>query len=274
VTIIEAMEENIAQLYRDLGASSPRLDAHDGPDAVWVLSDVPSPYINAVVRTRGTPRDVVEIVDAAIARGKVKGVPFLWWVVPDTSPPNLPAELVARGCTPVGDMPGMHADLRTFTRGSLPDGLTIERVTDASAETVWCDIVRESFALTPEVATYFHGLLRASGSSADARMQHFIGSLNGVPVATTSLLTGHDVAGIYCVATLASARRRGIGAAMMRNTMHVAKAAGASSATLQASPAGEPVYRDLGFVECCRVAHYLWKPDTSIGEAQARRTAT
>jgi len=261
VNIIEAMEENIAQLYRDLGASSSHLDVHSGPDAVWVLSDVPSPYLNAIVRTRGNPNDVAGIVDAAIARGKAKGVPFLWWVIPEANPPNLPAELIARGCTPVGDMPGMVADLRDVAPASFPAGFTIERVTDAATASAWCDIVRESFALTPEAVPFFRDLVMASGSDADARMHHFIGVLDGVPVATTTLLNDHDVAGIYCVATVASARRRGFGTAMTRHAMHVAKAAGASTAVLQSSAAGERVYRDIGFVEFCRVAQYFWKPD-------------
>jgi ribosomal protein S18 acetylase RimI-like enzyme len=255
----DAMEENVAQFYREFSAASPQLDRHSGPDVVWVLSNIPSPMINALVRARVTPGDVPDIVDAAIARGKAKGVPLLWWVFSDSGPRNLPAELRARGFTPVSDMPGMLADLRAFAPVALPDELTIERVTQAPAATAWCDIVCESFALPPGTDAFFYRFLMASGSSG-ARMQNFIGYVNGAPAAAASLVIEHDIAGIYCVATLASARRRGIGAAMTRHAMHVAKEAGASAAMLQASAAGEPMYRALGFEERCRAAHYLWKP--------------
>jgi ribosomal protein S18 acetylase RimI-like enzyme len=259
--ISAAMEENIAEFYREFGASSPDLDLHSGPDVVWVLSNISSPLINALVHARGTPGDVPEIVDAAIARGRAKGVPLLWWVCPDASPPTLPAELIARGFTPAADMPGMLVDLGAVTPASPPYDLKIERVTQSTAATAWCDVLCESFELPPGTGAFFHDFLVASGSSAGSRTQHFIGYFDGMPVATASLVIGHDVAGIYCVATLASARRRGIGAAMTRHAMQVAKDAGASTAVLQATAAGEPVYRGLGFEERCRVTHYLWQPD-------------
>ncbi len=185
---------------------------------------------------------------------------MLWWVVPDTNPPNLADELLARGFTAVADMPGMLADLRTLASAPLPGGVTIERVTDAASATAWCEITCESFALSPRLNAVFHGLLMASAASAGGRTHHFLGLLDGAPVATASLVTAHDAAGIYCVATLPAARRRGIGAAMTRHAMHVARTAGIVTAMLQASPAGEAVYREIGFEERCRVRQYLWKP--------------
>jgi ribosomal protein S18 acetylase RimI-like enzyme len=57
-----------------------------------------------------------------------------------------------------------------------------------------------------------------------------------------------DDVSIQFVATEAEHRRRGLASALMRAALADARADGASTATLQASPDGRPVYERLGFV--------------------------
>jgi ribosomal protein S18 acetylase RimI-like enzyme len=67
------------------------------------------------------------------------------------------------------------------------------------------------------------------------------------------LTTGH-IAGLYWVAVDARFRGRGLGAAITAHAANAGRARGCELASLQASPAGEPVYRRMGFTT---VRHYL-----------------
>jgi Acetyltransferase (GNAT) family. len=76
----------------------------------------------------------------------------------------------------------------------------------------------------------------------------FLGELDGRVVSVAGAwLLGAD-AGIGWVATLPSARRRGLGALVTSRAVEYAFAHGAELAVLQASPSGRPVYERIGFV--------------------------
>jgi predicted acetyltransferase len=75
------------------------------------------------------------------------------------------------------------------------------------------------------------------------------------------MLLHAEVAGIFAVATLAEARRRGIGTALTLVPLLEARRRGYRVSTLQATPMGFPVYRRLGFREVCRpIELHLWSP--------------
>jgi GNAT superfamily N-acetyltransferase len=75
----------------------------------------------------------------------------------------------------------------------------------------------------------------------------FIGTLDGLAASVAGAwLLGAD-AGIGWVATLPSARRRGLGALVTARAAEWSFEQGAQLAVLQASPSGRPVYEQLGF---------------------------
>ena len=65
------------------------------------------------------------------------------------------------------------------------------------------------------------------------------------------------LAGIYAVATLPEARRRGVGTAMTLHAMAEGRRRGASMAVLQATDFGRPVYERIGFSVAFDYALYL-----------------
>ncbi|HUQ77258.1 MAG TPA: GNAT family N-acetyltransferase [Patescibacteria group bacterium] len=75
----------------------------------------------------------------------------------------------------------------------------------------------------------------------------YVGYTNGAPVTTgLGVRTGRTI-GIYNIATIESARRRGLGAAITERVAADGYAAGCDVAILQASPMGHSVYERLGY---------------------------
>lgn len=67
------------------------------------------------------------------------------------------------------------------------------------------------------------------------------------PVAAALALLSHQIAGVYWVGTVQSARGRGLGAAVASATTNAALERCAQVVTLQASVMGEPIYRAMGY---------------------------
>jgi GNAT superfamily N-acetyltransferase len=75
----------------------------------------------------------------------------------------------------------------------------------------------------------------------------YVAYVEGQPVgAGLGMRTGRTI-GIYNIATVPSARRRGLGAAMTMRIVDDGLAAGCDVAVLQASDMGRPIYERLGF---------------------------
>jgi GNAT superfamily N-acetyltransferase len=98
------------------------------------------------------------------------------------------------------------------------------------------------------------------GWSGDAPARHYVGLLDGEPVASATLFLGAGVGGVWHVGTMTNARGQGIGAAMTLAPLATARALGYRVGTLYASPMGEGVYRRLGFAEYGRMEQYQWSP--------------
>jgi len=94
-----------------------------------------------------------------------------------------------------------------------------------------------------------------------------VATVDGQPLATALTLAsggpdspggpGPAVAGVYWVATHPDALRRGLGALVTRAVVLRAQDRGARTIVLQATPAGEPVYRALGFRPFVTYERYL-----------------
>ncbi len=75
----------------------------------------------------------------------------------------------------------------------------------------------------------------------------YVGYTDGVPVTSgLGFRTGRTI-GVYNIATVETARRRGYGAAMTMRIVDDGAAAGCDLAILQASDMGRPIYERLGF---------------------------
>jgi ribosomal protein S18 acetylase RimI-like enzyme len=75
----------------------------------------------------------------------------------------------------------------------------------------------------------------------------FVAYVDGAPAACAMTLVSHGVAGVFYVATVERARRRGLGDALTRTAARAGFALGARAAWLGASEMGADLYRRIGF---------------------------
>ena len=145
----------------------------------------------------------------------------------------------------------------------VPSGFTFEPVQDLSTLRTWCGFTDQA-----PVAEALFAWGQTLGFAPKREIIHFLGRLDGRPVASATLVLGGGVAGIYNMMTVPDAQRRGIGSLMTVGPLEVARARGYRLGVLQSSQMGERLYRRLGFEEYCRIAIYLWS-----GEAESTKTA-
>ena len=245
---VAAVEDNLLAFFAGL-APLPIFRRFPAVDVEALQCDVPFPMFNAVTGARfaDPARRTAEVADSFIEAG----LPWMWWLTPSHTAPDLEAVLEARGLDRL-DIPGMYVDLETIPKAAAVDGLTIDQTDDAAA---FIDVMQVGFGLPEmvrgpmtEVMSQFTGAI------------NLIGSLDGRPVACgTAYLTG-PTAGLYNIATVEDVRGRGVGHAVTQQLLALARAAGAEHAVLHSSESGRPVYERAGFVEVCNVPQYIWMP--------------
>lgn len=231
-------------------------ERHDRDGVRWYHTGLAEKYLNPVLVTHLADDQADTVIDEHLARLGERGAPFVWWAMPSASPRDLGDRLRERGLVADDSWPGMAVAVDRLADPPPVDGLEILRVrTDHDLDRhtgVFAPILSPSPAFTETLVT----ASRRIGFEEDAPEVHFLGVLDGEPVATASLVTAGGAAGIYNVTTVEAARGRGIGAAMTVAAARHGAAHGLGLATLQASTMGRPIYERLGFEFVCDLRPY------------------
>jgi GNAT superfamily N-acetyltransferase len=141
--------------------------------------------------------------------------------------------------------PGMVAfpiDYDAIARHAVPE-LDIQPVTDAAGLDAHRRTATAGFGSDPAVAdgTVCADLVGRPGCVV------YLGYADGEPVVSgLGWRTGRTI-GVYSIATIPEARRRGYAAAMTARVVADGARAGCDAAALQASAMGRPIYERLGF---------------------------
>ena len=257
-TLTAAFETNLFSMF-ELFKQWPQAELHDTPELMWTITDIPFPLFNSVLRARLPSGTSDDVIDSIIAEYKSRNVPMMWWTGPSTQPSDLGTNLSERGFHSSVN-PGMSVDLTSLPESyALPNDLLIKRVENEAELDIYCRVVADVFGMPGFVADAFFDLFLNLGF--DSPFINYIGSINNEVVATSAVFLGGGVAGIYNVATVESARQKGIGAAMTAIPLLEARSAGYRVGTLESSESGFNVYRKLGFQEYCKISRYIWMGD-------------
>jgi ribosomal protein S18 acetylase RimI-like enzyme len=201
-----------------------------------------SPTLNAAVAL--APEEAVLALPELADRWAAAGV-RRWGIWLDPAARAVVRALQRQGMGMSASAPGMGAALEALwlpeRNGAVPpaDLATVGRVNDVAYGNVDRRLER---TLTPLPAGVLHG---------------YQAHLGNQPAAVALALHIGEDCGISFVATVPAARRRGLATAVMYEALAAARAAGLTTTTLQATEAGERLYRSLGYRRLCDMQ--LWE---------------
>ena len=255
--LTRAIYDNLFEMYRYLGRSQA-VEYHHDAELTWLRTPIaPVAFLNGVLHTHAPAHRLDALIHSTIDYFRSKGViRFSWWL--DERSPYLAAHLQAHRLAYIEGNLGMALDLGEFS-GNPPgiDGLRVEVVSDMQTLRD-CALAVQSGFETPEI--YRPAWLEMSASLGfELPLRSYVGYHRGDPVASSQLFLGAGVAGIYTVATVPSASRLGIGAAMTQAALREAIDLGYRYAILHASTMGEGVYARLGFRGYCHLSRFIWE---------------
>ncbi|MEX1253784.1 MAG: GNAT family N-acetyltransferase [Dehalococcoidia bacterium] len=252
---------NVVALWGACCAQLPGAELHDDADVLWFTTgNTAAPWLNQVLAARFDDDALDEQIERALAPFKERRLPMLWSLGPSTRPADLGARLAGRGLSKVSAMPAMAIDLDALGDVAMPPAFEVVLVDSDAAVRTWGDTYIRAFEMPEAPGRVLLDAYARMGFAGDSPARHYVGLLDGEPVASATLFIGGGVAGVWHVGTMTNARRQGIGAAMTLAPLQRARTLGYRVGTLYASEMGESVYRRLGFVEYGRMEQYQWSP--------------
>jgi ribosomal protein S18 acetylase RimI-like enzyme len=159
---------------------------------------------------------------------------------------------------PLGDTPGMLIETRV-SPGESPSGLSVEEISTRDQLAELLHVCQEAYAEAGLPAEIGAKLFASAGAVLDGRATLALARFEGKAIAAALSLVTPDngLGGVYWVATLPAARRKGAADAVTRHVTNAAFDRGARVVTLQASRKGEPIYRRMGYREVVRYERLL-----------------
>lgn len=243
--ISEIIEDNTVEFFLSLGKVNGS-EVCDRPEVKYVFAGC---GYNRIMRARFQASAADAIVGHIVSRLDFLGIDALWYITPATAT-GLSSLLERYGFVLRSKWMSMAMDLTTFSIDSkYPAELEIYEADDSKDLDAWAKVVVASYGLDDEVHRAYGRYLTTRGNADSFRRHHFLGLLDGKPVATAVLFKGEEAAGIYWVGTLPEARKRGIAGAMIRHILLKAKTSGYKIVTLNASVEGHSLYRRIGFTD-------------------------
>ncbi len=250
--LVGAIEANRRDFWA-YRSQSRKLELHHGPGLMWIASPEPVPFLNQVLHTRLPDGEADQEIGKVLAFFDARKVPMTWVTGPSSRPADLPQRLEHHGLTHQSELAGMAVPLTLLKDMEAPPGLVIRRADDVETLRQCLVPLTRGFAMAEDVARLLLEMAEGLGFDQGRPWRHYLGLMNGEPVAHSELFLGAGVAGIYGVTTVPEARRRGIGGAMTLAPLQEARALGYRVGVLHSTPMGLSVYRGLGFQEYCRL---------------------
>ena len=248
----DAVVENLIE-YISSGGKTPGFEWIETADLTVFISGMDRPMFNAILKTNLNPEDADKRIADTVNLMKSRKVPFYWRIRKADKPADLPHRLEKAGLRG-SEEPGMAIDLGKLKVPPPPPGFRLERARGRERLEEYVRVLIEAYPASPWILESFTRMILHADLGDTFR--HYIGHLDGRPVATSSVLLASGVAGLYNVATMPEARGRGIGAYISSAPLAEARGEGYRISILHASDLGRPVYTKLGFQDRGKVTSF------------------
>ena len=273
-----AVFENLYDLFRSMVKG---LDGEisENDTLSYHLTFPSNPMFKGVWGTHLSTDEAHKTIEDTISWFKDRNAPFFfWWTGPNTTPDDLPQRLQAHGLLDMAEQqqelahgikqtelgaPCMVADLAGMNESVLsqtPEGFVIKEIANKSELLDFKNVFVETYEI-PDWAgqAWVDATSKIGIGKTPWRM--FVGYLDNKPVATNMLFNGGGVASVYAVATIPSARGKGIGGAItLKPLLEARDKDGYKYGVLFSTEMGVKVYERIGFrMTDVRINRYLWR---------------
>lgn len=252
---VEAMEANRHFHMTYFATFSGAIALVPAPDVTIVQTQIPDDTFNYALGAKFSRANAELRIDEVAALYRQHNLPMSWWVGPLDTPEDLCDTLAARGFAFKEENVGMYLPLEQFTLSQRSHPLRFAQVSTKRDLKAFCDVL-SCIGIHPSTYEKIYAQLPAQAYREGAPLEMHLGFFEGSAVVTGILVLHADVAGIYFIVTLPSHRRRGYATALMEYLLLRAQRKGYTTATLQASQEGKPVYERMGFRACGSVHEF------------------
>lgn len=243
-TLARLEHENMIETIAAAGAEAPGGLVERSDGVALIATGLPLRLFNQVIVERDDARP--ERIATAVSVLRDRGDHFVVNLRAGVDDAHLPlmGQLGLVPLSPEPWIPGLACHpLPPSGSASLAAGHVIRRVTDRAGIT---DHIRAAAAGFGIPAEWLEAVM-SERLAARPDVSVYVGYADDDPVtAGMGFRTGRTI-GIYNIATVEAARRRGLGAAMTMRIVDDGAAAGCDVAILQSSDMGLPIYERLGF---------------------------
>ena len=175
-----------------------------------------------------------------------RNVPWIWWLGPNTQPPDMLQRLKEHGLTGNSPLPAMVATLPS-KRISLNPDVTVWQANDRSDLEAASHIRRAAFDFPYSIPFSYFEDMEGDWLRGDPARLYLARVENGPPASIGALIMGEGYPGVYVMTTMQDWRRKGLGKAILNRIMEDASTNGHQMIMLTASNQGFPLYQKFGF---------------------------
>jgi len=251
---IKAIHDNWTSFWLISGETSI-FNSKETPRFILITSDHKIPMFNRVMRSRLTESNADEKIQETLEYYAVKEIPFVWQVYPGDTPDDLPRRLEGHGFTREEGR-GMAMLIEDLNSPEIPEGFTYTKVTTRKILEAFATFLPDAYGMPESTQKSLSQNLMELGIRDD--LCHYLGFLDGTPIAGSSVFYSNGVAGIHNVATSPDARGRGLGSVISAAPLSDARDLGYKVSILLSSKMGYNMYKRLGYVEYCKPVTYEW----------------
>ncbi len=254
------VEGNWAAAWAALGDArgEPATIVENLPNMVRVYTPgFPEPLLNMVIRYTNDITVTPDDIETVIAPFRQHHLPFQWWLTRGIEPAKLRERLDAIGMETWGGATMMYLPLTDWSTRYPPAPLTVSmaRVVNDDEARAALDIMCSVFSIPHEPMKRW--------TTLNPAFDLWLARMGARPVAAMATLLDGDTVGIYHLATLHGARRRGVAGNLLRLALIDARARGAQWSTLTATPEAQGLYELLGYRACGLMEQ--WMPGPRLG---------